>query len=223
MAGPPEVSSDYQEPRRVAVVLSPEPLVRDALVETLSRIDCVVGATPSGAAEAVEAISESLPDLLVVHICAQLPEHEAFACIRQVRSGSRSLRAIAVGSRASAEIVRAAFDAGADAYIVLTADWDDVAMAVRQTFQRSVYFSAATTASTSETDLPLTGREREILRLVAEGHSNREIARSLWVAEQTVKFHLTNIYRKLGLTNRTEASRWAHLNGLVPGDDAPLQ
>jgi DNA-binding CsgD family transcriptional regulator len=61
----------------------------------------------------------------------------------------------------------------------------------------------------------LTRRELEILRLVSEGHSNAELARQLWVTEQTIKFHLSNIYRKLDVANRTEASRWAQLNGLL--------
>jgi DNA-binding CsgD family transcriptional regulator len=61
----------------------------------------------------------------------------------------------------------------------------------------------------------LTRREVEILRLVAEGHSNSTLAKMLWVTEQTVKFHLANIYRKLNVANRTEASRWAHLNGML--------
>ena len=62
---------------------------------------------------------------------------------------------------------------------------------------------------------PLTARELEILRAVAEGHTNARIGRLLWVTEQTVKFHLSNIYRKLGVSNRTEASRYALVNGLV--------
>ena len=61
----------------------------------------------------------------------------------------------------------------------------------------------------------LTKREREILQLVAEGHSNSQLARMLWVTEQTVKFHLSNIYRKLDVANRTEASRWAQIHGLL--------
>jgi DNA-binding CsgD family transcriptional regulator len=61
----------------------------------------------------------------------------------------------------------------------------------------------------------LTTREREILRLVAEGHSNNQLARMLWVTEQTVKFHLSNVYRKLDVSNRTEASRWAQVHGLL--------
>jgi DNA-binding NarL/FixJ family response regulator len=62
---------------------------------------------------------------------------------------------------------------------------------------------------------PLTARELEILGAVAEGHTNARIGRLLWVTEQTVKFHLSNIYRKLGVSNRTEASRYALLNGMV--------
>ena len=61
----------------------------------------------------------------------------------------------------------------------------------------------------------LTKRELEILLLVADGSSNGQLAKKLWVTEQTVKFHLSNIYRKLEVANRTEASRWAHLNGLL--------
>jgi DNA-binding CsgD family transcriptional regulator len=62
----------------------------------------------------------------------------------------------------------------------------------------------------------LTKREREILKLAAEGYSNAQLAGMLWVTEQTVKFHLSNTYRKLNVSNRTEAARWAQLHGLVP-------
>jgi DNA-binding CsgD family transcriptional regulator len=61
----------------------------------------------------------------------------------------------------------------------------------------------------------LTRRELEILALVAEGYSNGQMARKLWVTEQTVKFHLSNIYRKLDVANRTEAASWAHRHQLV--------
>jgi DNA-binding NarL/FixJ family response regulator len=62
---------------------------------------------------------------------------------------------------------------------------------------------------------PLTRRELEILRAAAEGGTNAQIARQLWVTEQTVKFHLSNIYRKLDVSNRTEASRYALVHGLI--------
>ncbi len=62
---------------------------------------------------------------------------------------------------------------------------------------------------------PLTSRELEVLQLVAGGATNGEIAQKLWVTEQTVKFHLSNVYRKLEVGNRTEASHYAHVKGLV--------
>ena len=68
----------------------------------------------------------------------------------------------------------------------------------------------------SRLEVGLTRREVEILGLVAQGYSNAVMARMLWVTEQTVKFHLSNIYRKLDVANRTEASRWAQLRGLLP-------
>jgi DNA-binding CsgD family transcriptional regulator len=93
---------------------------------------------------------------------------------------------------------------------------------IRQAFEASIYLAHSATAPArpgpvaSEVAPELTRREMEILRLVAEGHSNSQLARMLWVTEQTVKFHLSNIYRKLDVANRTEASRWAQLRGLLP-------
>ena len=71
----------------------------------------------------------------------------------------------------------------------------------------------------------LTRRELEILELVSGGRSNRQVAEILWVADQTVKFHLANIYRKLNVRSRSEAARWARENGLldvVVEPDAPI-
>jgi DNA-binding NarL/FixJ family response regulator len=67
---------------------------------------------------------------------------------------------------------------------------------------------------------PLTAREIEVLCAAAEGRSNAQIGRQLWVTEQTVKFHLSNIYRKLGVSNRTEAGRWAIARGLSSAPDS---
>ena len=105
-----------------------------------------------------------------------------------------------------------------------TAHPDDLASAVRQVFDHSVFLAdgpsslvASTAPGKRASDhAELTRREREILQLVAEGHSNSQLARMLWVTEQTVKFHLSNVYRKLDVTNRTEAARWAQLHGLLP-------
>ena len=91
-------------------------------------------------------------------------------------------------------------------------------------FERSIYLAGEGIAPLPTLPDPqaesaareLTRRELEILRLVAEGYSNSQLAKMLWVTEQTVKFHLSNIYRKLDVANRTEASRWAQVHGLLP-------
>jgi DNA-binding CsgD family transcriptional regulator len=64
----------------------------------------------------------------------------------------------------------------------------------------------------------LTKRELEVLRLVSRGATNRAVAATLWVTDQTVKFHLSNVYRKLGVRNRFEAALWAWENGLLSDD-----
>jgi DNA-binding CsgD family transcriptional regulator len=70
-------------------------------------------------------------------------------------------------------------------------------------------------------ELQLTQREAQILQLVAQARPNAEIARTLWVTPQTVKFHLSNIYRKLGVENRIEARRWAQQHRLVDLNSDP--
>ena len=107
--------------------------------------------------------------------------------------------------------------------MIKTAHPDDLASAIRQAFEHSVYLAGARPVHTAapkpqpgDDSRGLTRRELEILQLVAEGHSNAQLAKMLWVTEQTVKFHLSNIYRKLDVANRTEASRWAQVRGLLP-------
>ena len=112
--------------------------------------------------------------------------------------------------------------------MIKTAQPADIRAGVRQAFRSSIFLpSPRRSASPPQPQPPpattdgevLTRREVEILKLAAEGPSNAELARKLWVTEQTVKFHLSNIYRKLGVANRTEASRWAQVNGLL-GDES---
>jgi DNA-binding NarL/FixJ family response regulator len=127
-----------------------------------------------------------------------------------------------LSSHTSTDYIDRALEAGAVAYVVKSAHPDDLASAIRQAFNHSVFFAGGRPAAPRAVERPnvetldLTRREQEILRLVAEGHSNAKLAKMLWVTEQTVKFHLSNTYRKLGVSNRTEAARWAQVNGLLP-------
>jgi DNA-binding NarL/FixJ family response regulator len=117
----------------------------------------------------------------------------------------------------------AIFDAGAAGAISKSTHPVALATLVRETvsghvvhrYKRLAVSSAQIADRSRDEDSALTLRELEVLRLVAAGSTNGEIARALWVTEQTVKFHLSNVYRKLAVGNRTEASHYAHVNGLL--------
>jgi DNA-binding NarL/FixJ family response regulator len=182
-------------------------------------VEVVAKATSS--ASALALVEELRPDLLITEIKMGENEMDGITLIRQARERVGSLRAVVLSMYDDAQHVEAAFAAGAVAYVLKTAHPDDLTSAIRQAYEHSIYLAGGMRPSPAPAvpgpkDIPgLTRRELEILQLVAEGHSNSELARMLWVTEQTVKFHLSNIYRKLNVSNRTEASRWAQLRGLL--------
>ena len=123
------------------------------------------------------------------------------------------------------------FDAGASAAVSKATNPAALATLIRETLEGRVLHlykpagpsgSVAAAKAAPVEDSVLSARELEVLRLVAAGSTNSEIARKLWVTEQTVKFHLSNIYRKLEVANRTEASHYAHVNGLLNGGESAV-
>jgi DNA-binding NarL/FixJ family response regulator len=213
---------------QVGVICDSHPMWLDAVEQVLRRISIrVVGKTTS-TSEALSMVEDHRPELLITELEGAGGELSGLALIERARAAVPSVRPIVLSMHQDAQMIDAALVAGASAYVVKTAHPEDLASAVRQAFSHSVYLAgrrslapAPVEVSTQVEDEPgLTRRELEILRLVAEGHSNAQLARMLWVTEQTVKFHLSNIYRKLDVANRTEASRWAQLHGLLDGRSA---
>jgi DNA-binding NarL/FixJ family response regulator len=208
-------------PKRSAVLLDPYPLWLDALTLVLERIDITVLEATTSPSRALAAVEEHHPDLIVTEIASTESGFDGITVLRQARERDPNLRAIVLSSFEDADHIDAALAAGAAAYVVKTAHPDDFASAIRQVFSHSIYLAgeravAPAPEAKAQQDLSgLTRRELEILQLVSEGHSNAQLARMLWVTEQTVKFHLSNIYRKLDVANRTEASRWAQVHGLL--------
>ena len=212
---------------RTAVIADPHPLWLDAVQQVLDGIGIrTVGKTTS-ATEALELVRDVEPDILIVELAGSDGQLDGLALLEDVRD-IEGTRSIVLSLHHEPRHIDAALAAGAVAYVIKTAHPDDLASAIRQAFDHSIYLSNSTVLTRSSREAAedegpgLTRRELEILRLVAEGHSNAQLARMLWVTEQTVKFHLSNVYRKLGVANRTEASRWAQLNGLL-GPASPVQ
>jgi DNA-binding NarL/FixJ family response regulator len=203
-----------------AVILDKHPLWLDAMRSLVAGMGVVVVGAVTDCDGAVAMIEAERPDVFIAGI-DPLNSSE-IACIRRAKEVHSGLRSIVVADSADDEAIHAAFAAGASVYCSKMAEQQDLASAIRQTFNRSIFIAstdgptAPAEARPTEVAHNLTRRELEILRLVAEGSSNSQLAQMLWVTEQTVKFHLSNIYRKLNVTNRTEASRWAQIHGLLP-------
>lgn len=207
---------------RTAVLVDQHPLWLDAVSMVVGDLGMTIVGTATSAREGLALVTEQRPDVLVTGIEMPAGEMDGIELVRAGKEAVPTLRPVVLSVYEDTKHIDAALDAGAVAYVIKTAHPDDLRSAIRQAFAHSIYLpgsrqaAAAPTAPVVAEDLPdLTRRELEILRLVAEGHSNTQLAKMLWVTEQTVKFHLSNVYRKLDVANRTEASRWAQLHGLL--------
>jgi DNA-binding NarL/FixJ family response regulator len=174
----------------------------------------------------IEKIVEARPDVVLID---EMDESDrAVELIRQITAESESIAVIVLTLAPESARLDEIFEAGASAAVSKATSPAALATLIRETLDGRVLHvhkpagpvrgSAGRSAAAEES--VLSSRELEVLRLVAAGSTNSDIARTLWVTEQTVKFHLSNIYRKLEVGNRTEASHYAHVNGLLDGGEA---
>jgi len=203
-----------------AILVDEHPMWVDMVEPLVQRAGVDVRAKLSRPTDALERLRELRPDLMITGIEMPVGEMDGLELVRRARAGHPDLKTLVLSMHDDPEHVNAAFAAGADAYVLKTAHPDDITSAVRQTFHHSIFVAPIAGASRPmlagvPDDAGMTPREVEILVLVADGQSNAQVASRLCVTEQTVKFHLSNIYRKLGVANRTEASRWAQMHGVL--------
>ena len=177
---------------------------------------CQVLGYTNGRVPCDATVAQAGPDVVVMD---EMSDRDAvLARVREARGAAPSAKLVMLATDMDSEWLARACGAGIDAAIGKSAHLASIGMLVREVVAGNVFHAFAGAPVEQETSAAveaLTARELEILQLVAAGMPNGRIAAQLWVAEQTVKFHLSNIYRKLGLTNRTEASHYAHLHGLV--------
>ncbi len=175
-----------------------------------------------GSRASVEAILAAEPDVVLVDEM-ELRER-MLELIRALTAAAESMTVIVLTLATDAEWLDEIFAAGATSAVSKATQPAALATLIRETINgHAVHLHkplGAAPAASAPRDGLLSRRELEVLQQVAAGSTNGEIARKLWVTEQTVKFHLSNIYRKLDVSNRTEASRYAHLNGLISGDQS---
>jgi DNA-binding NarL/FixJ family response regulator len=163
-----------------------------------------------------------LPDVVLMDIL--MPVMDGITATRQIRSRWPAIEVVAMTSFAEEAKVRGALEAGAAGYLLKDADADEVAKAIRGALDGQMHLDPAVARLLADSlraprrpGERLTPREREVLALVAEGASNRQIAKTLVVSERTARTHVSAVLAKLGLVSRTQAALWAVREGLAPG------
>jgi NarL family two-component system response regulator LiaR len=153
----------------------------------------------------------------------RMPGMDGLVCLDQIKKRNPTVKIVVLSASTDQKLIENVLKRGASAYIVKSVNPVDLPSVIRQALDETVYTAIGlpteASASTAAKEAGLTARELAILTALAAGKSNAAIAKDLWVAPQTVKFHLTNIYRKLNVSNRTEAARYAYQQGLV---ESPL-
>jgi DNA-binding NarL/FixJ family response regulator len=158
-------------------------------------------------------IGRTNPDLVLLDI--RMPQLDGLSCLERIRARYPDVKVVVLSASNDREQIDQALRRGASGYIVKSVNVADLAAAIRQTIDGTVYHAVGLREESAGETAGLTERELVILRAVSRGLSNQAIGRELWVTEQTVKFHLTNIYRKLGVANRAQAVNYAHQHGLA--------
>jgi DNA-binding NarL/FixJ family response regulator len=179
----------------------------------------IVGETQNGT-QVLPLVASTKPDLVLLDV--RMPHMDGLACLDEIHKRYPEMKVVMLSASTSQELVDAALRRGASAYISKSVDPVDLPSTLRQAIEGNVFSAATLVAGADPAGAKaagLTDRETAILKALARGLSNDEIAKELWITQQTVKFHLTNIYRKLEVKNRTEATRLAYQQGLV---ESPL-
>ena len=191
-------------------------LMLDAIRVTLEQADDIelVGEARSGSA-ALPLIGHTQPDLVLLDL--RMPQMDGLACLAHIRKRFPKVKVVVLSGIDEPEQIQTALKQGASAFIVKHIDPRDLASALRQAAEGSVFQTLGSGESNDDAakEAGVTESEFRVLQALAQGHSNKQIAAELFITEQTVKFHLTNIYRKLRVSNRTEATRFAYQHGLV--------
>jgi DNA-binding NarL/FixJ family response regulator len=201
------------------VLADDHPLYLEALRTALRDREIDVVGTAGRGDEVVGLVAELAPDAVLLDL--EMPGMNGISCLAELRARWPELNVLILSGHDGSANIERALASGAACFVAKTADIADVIHALRMvTESRTVHF-APPVSTLRVVDLPepepeqLTRREREILALTAEGLSNSQLARKLWVTEQTVKFHLSNIYRKLEVANRTQAAARARQLRLI--------
>lgn len=220
--------ADFTQSEVIRVlVVDDHPVVRQglrAVLEIIPDID-LVGEAASGE-QALKMERDTKPDVILMDL--MMPGMDGIACIGKIRAQSPMARILVLTNFAGEDMIFPAIKAGAMGYQLKDSSPEALVNAIRQVFRgetalhpliaRKVLDELNSETSRTLTDDPLTQRELEVLRLVARGRENKDIAEELVISEATVRTHVSNILGKLHLASRTQAALYALKEGLATLD-----
>jgi DNA-binding NarL/FixJ family response regulator len=175
----------------------------------------VVGETCNGP-DVLPLVASIQPDVVLLDI--RMPGIDGLRCLELIQERHPAVRVVMFSALDDPEVIETALSRGARAFVVKHIDPADLPSAIRQAMEQTVFqpFGLRTSVQQSAADdAGLTEAQMRVLNALARGLSNKQIAKELWLSEQTVKFHLGNIYRQLDVSSRSEAIRYAYRHRLV--------
>jgi DNA-binding NarL/FixJ family response regulator len=193
-------------------------LIREAIRLALEpERDIEIAGEAARGDEVLPRVGEARPDVLLLDI--KMPGMDGLEVLTRVRAQYPKLKVAMLSAMDEPQVAAQALKRGAVAYLGKRIDPSTLGPTIRKimdgTLSMETFGLADNRLSGSPSAARLTPRETEVLRRVATGRSNRAIAAELWLSEQTVKYHLTNLYRKIGVRGRTDATRYAFEHALV--------
>lgn len=208
------------------VVADDQTVVRDGLVLLLGLLPGVevVGAARDGE-EALALVAEHAPDVVLMDL--RMPRLDGVEATRRIRAAHPATQVVVLTTYSDDDSVFAALQAGARGFLTKDAAAEEIAAAIERvrtgeaqldpSVQRRLVEALSERTAVREPELPdgLTRREAEVLRLIAAGRSNAEIARELYISTATVKTHINNLFTKAGVRDRAQAVTYAYRHGLA--------
>jgi two-component system NarL family response regulator len=198
------------------LVVDDHPVVREGLVSILNRQpDMTVAGEAASGALAVEKYFDTLPDAVLMDL--NLPGMDGWTAMSSIRARDANARIVAISSFGGDEDIHRALRSGAKGYVMKDADAAEIAEAVRAVSHGRRYVPATVAAALAAgvEYQSLSERERQILKRIARGNSNKEIGAALSLAESTVKWHINSILSKLRVDDRTAAVTLAIERGIL--------
>ena len=207
---------------KITIILADDhPLTREGMKAFLTSVDdfAVVGEYADGEA-AWEGIQKLQPDVALLDI--RMPKLDGVSLARKIQEAKLSVKPLMLTSYDAQQYVIASLRSGARGYVLKTIAPDALAHAIRTVAKGGIYLDSEVSAAVNKDNFPpdsVSSREREVLKLAAQGLSGKEIADRLYISERTVQTHLASIYDKLGAKNKTEAMLRAIKYGMVTLDE----